>query len=122
MTLESPQAPPSGDDQKQCLSDVGEEILAALSVVVQAAQQALSGGSSGISAAALLRPSNLMVGEAHAERFIVAQNAEQRASLRRVLSDPFVARVEVDWGTGGKQSVQTIYFARRSAAGLTNAG
>ena len=59
-----------------------------------------------------------MVGEAKPERQIVARYAEERADLARLLLDPFVARVEVDWLEGGPEQT-TYYFARRSAAGLT---
>jgi hypothetical protein len=37
------------------------------------------------------------------------------------MREPFVARVDVDWGDGGSQSVQTYYFSRPSVAGLSGA-
>jgi hypothetical protein len=61
----------------------------------------------------------MMVGDAKPERFLHSLNTEQRDHLRRLLLEPFVARVEVDWEDG--RAVQTLYFARRSAAGLTRA-
>ena len=108
----------TGDDQKQILNDVGEEILTALSTVVQAAHRALSEAPAGISAMALANPSNMMVGEAKAEKNIGAINTENRGNLRRLLLEPFVARVEVAWNPEGEQTVQTYYFPRRSAARL----
>jgi hypothetical protein len=112
----------SKDDQKQILNHVGEKILTAMDEVAQAAQRALSEAPSRISTSALIHPSNLMVGEAEPERRMQATNAEERASLRRLLDEPFVACVEVDWGLEGRPSVQTFYFPRRSAAGLGISG
>lgn len=109
------------DDRKQVVTDVGEEILAAMTTVVQAAQRALSEAPAGISAMALANPSNMMVGEAKAEKNIGAINTENRTNLRRLLLEPFVARVEVAWNSEGEQTVQTYYFPRRSAAGLVRA-
>lgn len=106
------------EDQEQTLNDVGEEILAALSNVAQAAIRALSDARAGISTNALANPSNLMVSEGKAERNIVAINSAVRENLERLLREPFVARVEVDWVRGGEHSVQTYYFSRPSAAGL----
>jgi len=108
----------SDEDQKQILEDVGEEILAALSAVAQAAQRALSEAPEGISRMALLRPSNMIVGDAKPERFIGAMNSENRVNLSRLVIEPFVARVEVAWEHEGGQSLKTYYFPRRSAAGL----
>jgi hypothetical protein len=107
-----------GDDQGQVLSDVGEAILAALATVSQAAQQALSEAHAGIPTTMLANPSNTMVGGGKAERNIDAINSTNRENLRRLLREPFVARVEVDWVGEGAQSPQTYYFSRPSAAGL----
>jgi hypothetical protein len=104
------------EDQERILNDVGEEILVALTTVAQAAQRALSEASVRISTNALVNPSNLMVGPGSAERNINAINSAARENLLRLLREPFVARLEVDWGGG--QSVQTYYFSRPSAAGL----
>jgi hypothetical protein len=109
----------SVEDQERILNDVGEEILGALAAVAQAAQRSLSEGSERISLNALANPSNLMVGRGNAERNINAINSAARENLLRLLREPFVARVEVDWGRG--QSVQTYYFSRPSAAGLMGA-
>ena len=98
------------DDQEQTLSDVGEQILAALPTVAQAAQRALTQSLPAISSNALVNPSNRMVGAVNAERNIDAINSTARENLRRLLREPFVARVEVDWGGGGGHSVQTYYF------------
>lgn len=108
-------------EQERALDDVGEEILVALTTVAQAAQLALSEARAGISSNALANPSNMMVGAGRAERTIDAINATARENLLRLLREPFVARVEVDWGGGGGQSVQTYYFSRPSAAGLMGA-
>ena len=106
------------DDQKKDLIAAGEQILGALTEVVTAARRSLAEGGIG-SATGLANPSNLMVGDARPERFLHSLNMEQREHLRRLLLEPFVARIEVDWSDG--RPVQTFYFARRSAAGLTRA-
>ena len=106
------------EEQERILSEVGEEILAALAAVAHAAQQTLSEASDRISMNSLANPSNLMVGRGNAERYIDAVNSAARENLRRLLREPFVARVEVDWGPDG---VQTYYFSRPSAAGLMGA-
>jgi UvrD-like helicase C-terminal domain len=107
------------NDRDRLLIDLGNEILAAMGAISEAAGEALSSPSEDASRSALAIPSNMMVGEAKPERFLSARNAEARADLARLLLDPFVARVEVEWLAGG--SSQTYYFARRSAAGLTKA-
>lgn len=106
------------DDQDKILSDVGEAILAALRTVSEAAQQALSEAHAGIPTTMLANPSNTMVGEGKAEKSIDAINSTNRENLRRLLREPFVARVEVDWVGEGAQSRKTYYFSRPSAAGL----
>jgi hypothetical protein len=60
----------------------------------------------------------MMVGDANPEKAIHAKNAEERAVLRKLLDEPLVARVDVDWGKEGHSSVQTIYFPRRWTGGL----
>jgi hypothetical protein len=59
-------------DQERAIDHVGEEILKALAMVAEAAQQALSEARAGVSAGALVKPSNNMVGVGRAERFIDA--------------------------------------------------
>src|SRR6516165_1452165 len=98
------------DDQKKDLIAAGEQILGALTEVVTAARRSLAEGGIG-SATGLANPSNLMVGDARPERFLHSLNMEQREHLRRLLLEPFVARIEVDWSDG--RPVQTFYFARR---------
>jgi len=107
-----------GSDQSRdrALNQVGEEILTALGTVAEAARSTLAAGS-GISTSALVNPSNLMVGESKPERLMFAQNSELRAQLRLLLTEPFVARVEVDWAFEGGR-VEPFYFPRRSTAGL----
>jgi hypothetical protein len=102
--------------EAEVLSDLAEEILVALSEVAGSARAALGSTAAGISTSALVNPSNLMVGESRPERRMAEDLAQLRVALRRLLIEPFVARVEVDWGAGG--GVQTFYFPRGSAAGL----
>jgi UvrD-like helicase C-terminal domain len=110
------------DDPRPVLNEVGEQILAALENVSQSAQRALAEGPSGISRDSLVRPSNMMVGDANPERAIHAKNAEERTALRRLLDEPLVARVDVDWSPEGRSLVQTIYFPRRWTGGLSLSG
>lgn len=105
------------NDRDRVLIDLGDEILAAMETVSKSAAKELSSPTQGASIAALAVPSNRMVGEAKPERFMMAMNAEQRADLARLLIDPFIARVEVEWSEGSPPQT-TYYFARRSAAGL----
>src|SRR5215472_15259014 len=112
---------PLEDDRDQTINDVGERIFAALAQVAAAAQRSLSDAPSGISTGAPANPANPMVGVDRAEREISAINSANRENLRRLLREPFVARVEVDWGGASGQSVGTYYFARPSAAGLAGA-
>jgi hypothetical protein len=106
------------DDPKPILNEVGEKILAALESIARSAQSALAEGPSGVSRDSLIRPSNMMVGDANPEKTIHTKNAEERAVLRKLLDEPLVARVGVDWGKEGHSSVQTIYFPRRWTGGL----
>ena len=108
----------SDDDPKPILNEVGEKILAALESIARSAQSALAEGPSGVSRDSLIRPSNMMVGDANPEKAIHAKNAEERVVLRKLLDEPLVARVDVDWGKEGHSSVQTIYFPRRWTGGL----
>lgn len=101
------------------LNGVGEEILSALAKVALAAQAGLS-SSNILSRSALANPSNTMVGEARAERNINAINSSVRENLRRLLREPFVARVDVKWRPAD-DGCETYYFSRPSAAGLAHA-
>jgi hypothetical protein len=107
------------DELERILNEVGEEIFVALSAVAQAAQTELS-GSTAISHNTLVNPTNSMVGQARAERNVGAISSAVRDELRRLLREPFVARVEVDWKGEGKQA-ETYYFSRPSVAGLARA-
>lgn len=109
------------DDQEQTLNDVGEEILSTLTAVAQAALLALADAREGISSNTLATPSNMMVGAGKPERNLDVINSTVRENLRRLLREPSVARVEVDWGGSAEQSVEIYYFSRPSAAGLTGA-
>jgi hypothetical protein len=106
------------NNRGRILIGAAEEILAAMGTVSKAAGEALSQPDPDFRAA-LVRPSNMMVGDARPERFQLSKNAERRAELSRLVSEPFVARVDVEWLGGGPH--ETYYFARRSAAGLLEA-
>jgi hypothetical protein len=93
----------STEGRQQVVYDVGEEILTALQAVSQTAQRALAYAPSGTTVT-LAIPSNMMVGEAKAERFDHARHSEVREQLRRLLIEPFVARVEVEWESEGERS------------------
>ena len=101
------------------LNGVGEEILGALANVALAAEAALSSANT-LSRAALANPSNTMVGQARAERNIDAINSVVRENLRRLLREPFVARVDVNWSAADHRP-ESYYFSRPSAAGLGQA-
>jgi hypothetical protein len=106
-------------DKNETVSTVAEQILAALETIEKAARTGL-GALSGSISLPLVRPSNPMVGEMKPERLKFAQDSEVRVQLRRLLTEPFVARVEVEW-VSERGLVQTYYFPRRSAVGMTNA-
>lgn len=103
------------------LIGLGEDILAALHKISDAAQDELSYGQLGPSPAALLRQSNMMVGDAKAERFIGVSVSETREALRRLASDPLVARIEVEWNDAAKRKKETFYLARGSTCGFLTA-
>src|SRR5262249_679215 len=65
----------------------------------------------------LANPSNTMVGPDRAEKTISAMNFAVRENLRRLVNEPFIARVEVDWNQGDGK-LETYYFSRPSAPGL----
>ena len=60
----------------------------------------------------------MMVGDAKPERFIGATVSEAKEALRRLSSDPFVARVEIDWNEGSSGRRETYYLARGSTCGF----
>ena len=110
----------SKDKQNKILIEVGDEILAAIASIADAAQQTLGESSFGLSATALANRSNMMVGVGKPEKFIHAKNASLRDALRRLLLEPCIARVEVEWKNEARPN-QTFYLARLSAAGLNGA-
>src|SRR5436309_1123059 len=83
----------SEEELERIINDVGEQIFVALKDVAQAAQTELS-GSTATSTNTLVNPTNSMVGLARAERNVGAINSAVRDDLRRLLREPFVARVE----------------------------
>jgi hypothetical protein len=109
----------SSDKKKETVIEVGDELLVALGAVAGAARRALSDGSSGISTSALINPSNMMVGVGAPERHAHALNSAQRDALRRLLIEPFIGRIEVEWKNENRPP-QTFYLARLSAAGLND--
>ncbi|MEH2565219.1 hypothetical protein V1289_004846 [Bradyrhizobium sp. AZCC 2289] len=106
------------ESRLKVLADLGEEILAALHTISDAAHDALAYGRIGPSPETLLRQSNMMVGDAKPERFIGATVSEAKEALRRLSSDPFVARVEIDWNEGSGGRRETYYLARGSTCGF----
>jgi hypothetical protein len=110
----------SSDGKSEIVIRVGEEILAALTSIADSARQTLGARSFGLSADTIVNRSNMMVGVGKPERFIHEHNTDLRDALRRLLLEPCIARVEVEWDRENR-SAQTFYFARLSAAGLNNA-
>jgi hypothetical protein len=110
----------SSDGKSEIVIRVGEEILAALTSIANGARSTLEGRSFGLSTDAVVNRSNMMVGVGNPERFVHAQNAGLREALRRLLLEPCIARVEVEWKNEARPK-QTLYFARLSAAGLNDA-
>lgn len=110
----------SSNRKSEIVIRVGEEILSALASIADGARQALGDRSFGLSADSIVNRSNMMVGVGKPERFIHAHNTDLRAALRRLLLEPCIARVEVEWKNEGRPP-QTLYFARLSAAGLNGA-
>ncbi len=106
------------DEIEQILNSVGEQIFTDLAAVAEAAKEDLSGSAQPLGNT-LVRPTNTMVGQARPERNITEINSAVRDDLRRLLREPFVARVEVDWGQEGKP--ETYYFSRPSVAGMARA-
>ncbi|MBR0848435.1 ATP-binding domain-containing protein [Bradyrhizobium diazoefficiens] len=107
-------------DKSSALIALGEEILSALDAVEAAARSALSSDSPALAMPTLAYSENPMAGENRAERFVAARNAEARKLIRLLLTEPFIARVKVDWGPKDR-GVQTLYFPARSAGGLSTA-
>jgi hypothetical protein len=107
-------------DKSSALIALGEEILSALAAVEAAARSALSSESPALAMPTLVYPQNRMAGENRTERFVAARNAEACKLIRLLLTEPFVARVKVDWGPRDR-GVQTLYFPARSAGGLSGA-
>jgi hypothetical protein len=108
----------ASNDKETVLSEVGEQILTALDEVARTAEDVLVRGPSGMSPSSLVNPSNPMVGGAKAEKFIQAKNAQQREIFRRLLDEPFVARVDVDWTPEGRPVSETFYFPRLGTGGI----
>ena len=104
------------DSQEKILHYVGEEILASLGAVAHAAQRALSNDTFDTPTINLANPTNTMVGEDKAQRKYRELHSDVGAALRRLVREPFVARVEVQWDADGGKPVQTFYFSRPSAA------
>lgn len=104
------------DEVHEILNQVGDEIIETLATVAHAAQKEIY-SSTMSSAGALANPSNSMVGQAKAERNVTSISVAIRDDLRRLLREPFVARVEVEWDRGGRE-LETYYFSRPSVAGL----
>ena len=111
----------SSDNKKEVVIGVGDEVLAALGTIADVARQTLGGKSFGVSTSGLINSSNMMVGVGNPERHAHALNTDLREALRRLLFEPFVSRIEVEWKNENRPR-QTFYLARLSAAGLNNAG
>lgn len=118
MVHGEPQSSPP--DKNSALIALGEEILSALDAVEAAARSALSSEAPALAMPALAYPQNKIAGENRTERFVSTRNAEARRLIRFLLTEPFIARVKVDWGPKDR-GVQTLYFPARSAGGLSQA-
>ena len=98
----------SSDGKQKTLNDVGEQILTALDEVARSAADALARGPS--------------VGDAKPEKRIQAKNVEERAIFRKLMDEPFLARVGVDWNLEGRPVVETFYFPRLATGGIGISG
>lgn len=110
----------SSDEKREIVLKVGKEILTALTSIADGARSNLESRPFGLSIDGILNRSNTMVGVGNPERFAHAQNAGLREALRRLLLEPCIARIEVEWKKEARPP-QTLYFARLSAAGLNDA-
>ena len=81
----------------EILNSVGEENIGALSKVAQSAKTEINSSSKRNLPSTLVNPSNFMVGQGKAERNVTEINTAVLDDLRRLLREPFVARVEVKW-------------------------
>ena len=97
-------------EQRKRLVELGEELLAALGAVSDAAASQLRGASTTAS----------VFQSEKANRNLFAIQTEVRQSLQRLRQEPMVARVLVEWQGADEAVEEVIYVCRASAAGLSS--
>ncbi|MEX1205675.1 MAG: ATP-binding domain-containing protein [Dongiaceae bacterium] len=109
------------DDKKEkTLIDVGGTILTALETVTQAAREKLSGVSLSGYPEVLVQHPNPMVEGQRTQQNLVDIQQYTAIQLQRLIREPFVARVDVEWEHKGRKSVEVFYVTRASAADVSN--
>lgn len=88
----------SNDDREATLIKVGEHILAALLAVSKAARGRLSEAPSGISVSSLANPSNPMVGDSKAEKYLDAIFGKKKSSVTARETDELMPRCVAEAG------------------------
>jgi hypothetical protein len=101
------------DEEIETLRTISGDLLAALEEVAAAAERALSPPNRG--AAPLASPFNRITGEDKARENLERIRDEVRRHVERVLREPFVNKVRLQWEDGAEE---TIFVTRGSAAGL----
>jgi hypothetical protein len=107
------------DDQAtEKLCKVGEQILESLDMVSKAARDVLSGRSKEPVEIVPLGDTNPMVGVRRGAQNLSAIRTGVGTDLERILREPFVARLVVEWLDSEPGSATTLYVSRASAAGV----
>lgn len=107
------------EEKREILVDIGEEILAALESVSNAAVEAAGTRRNVDPTAVLLGSENAMLGQARIAERLRRIGTDQRGHLERIVREPFVSRVVARLPDGTKE---TIFVTRGSAAGVHTPG
>lgn len=106
------------ESQREHLTRISQDILAALKLVAQRAAEGLAQGATVDARVALANPENTMTGGGNAAKGITAAQGEVRDGLRRILSTPFNARVVVRW----ENAEEETYYVTKGAASALSGG
>lgn len=109
------------DKKREELCDLGPRLLDALESVEKAARGKLRASSPSVSGDVFAGGSNTVVDGDRAIAALASIRTDVREHLARLMREPFVARVKVEWYDSDPPEAQTLYISRASAVGLAKA-
>lgn len=108
------------DNKKKIVTQIGAQLLRALEAIARTAVTQLAATSPQAPTGVFATSQNPMVGGRSAEQQVSTIYYQEQTHLKRLIREPFVARLLVRWEDETPVREETLYVTRASAAGMSS--